>query len=63
MRKMKRLKNRIIIGITYAEALIMITAMSAMDSENVTIPVILIMQAMTWLLLFDKANPDLELFT
>lgn len=56
-RKMQ-LKNKILIGITRAEAIIALIAMSGCDSEDVTIPVVLLVQAALWLYLFTKANPE-----
>ena len=56
MKKHNRLKNRILIGITTLEMLILLLAASAMDSPDRTIPIIAILQALIWIGLFVFAN-------
>lgn len=55
-RKHRRLKSRILMGITCAEMLILLLAASAMDSPDRTIPIIAIAQALIWIGLFVWAN-------
>lgn len=50
------MKKKILLAVTYTEAIIAILAMSAMDSPDLTIPVILLAQAAAWLGLFAKAR-------
>ena len=50
------MKNAILKGITGTEIMLMILAASAMDSANVIIPVVVILQAAAWLALFALAN-------
>lgn len=54
----KTLKNKILLGITDAEMVIAMIMATAIDSPDPRIPIILLAQAMGWLALFNKANPD-----
>lgn len=54
----KTLKNKILLGITETELIIALIMMAAIDSPDPRIPIILLAQAMGWLALFNKANPD-----
>ncbi len=56
-KKKMQLKNRILIGATEAEGCVALFAMSGFDSEDLTLPIILLAQAMLWIALFTKANP------
>ena len=51
-------KNKILLGITKTELIVALIMMSAIDSPDPRIPIILLLQAMGWLALFCKANPD-----
>ncbi len=51
---MKRMKNpveKVLEWISSAEFVILLVAISAMDSPNLTVPIILIFQALAWLLI------------
>lgn len=54
----KTLKNKILLGITDAEMVIAMIMATAIDSPDPRIPIILLAQAMGWLALFSKANPN-----
>lgn len=54
----KTLKNKVLLGITETELIIALIMMAAIDSPDPRIPIILLAQAMAWLALFNKANPD-----
>ena len=57
-RKHRRLRRKILTGITYFEVLVMFLAMSGMDSPDLTAPIVMFLQAMAWLAIFFTANPD-----
>ena len=55
---MKKLKRSILLGITYTEMIVAVLAMAAMDSPDLTVPGIVLTQAVAWIVLFVKANPE-----
>lgn len=55
---MKKLKRSILLGITYTEMIVAVLAMAAMDSPDLTFPGIVLTQAVAWIVLFVKANPE-----
>ena len=57
MKRRKR-KRKVLTVITYVELIIMFLAMSGMDSPDLTVPIVMFLQAMAWLAIFFTANPD-----
>ncbi len=56
MKRKRNLKNRILTIVTCTEMIILLLAASAMDSPDITIPVIAIAQALIWIGLFVLSN-------
>lgn len=56
MKRRKHLKNRILTIVTCTEMIILLLAASAMDSPDIAIPVIAIVQALIWIGLFVLSN-------
>jgi hypothetical protein len=54
----KTLKNKILLGITETELIVTLVMTAAIDSPDPRISIILLAQAMAWLALFNKANPN-----
>ena len=57
-RKHRRLRRKVLTVITYAETVTLFLAASGMDSPDLTVPVILALQAITWLTIFFTVNPN-----
>lgn len=53
------MKKAILMGITGIEVIVMVLAVSAMDSEHILVPVIALLQAVVWIALFAAANPEI----
>lgn len=54
----RKIKRLILLGITYTELILALLAMCAMDSPDLTAPFIVLAQAVAWIALFIKANPE-----
>ena len=56
-RRRRRLRWKILQGVTHMEMIVVVLAAAAMDSPDPTIPVIALLQAACWIGFFIKANP------
>ena len=54
----RKVKRVILLGITYTELILAALAGCAMDSPDLTVPLIVLAQASAWIWLFIKANPE-----
>lgn len=54
----RKIKRVTLLGITYTELILAALAGCAMDSPDLTVPLIVLAQAVAWIALFIKANPE-----